>query len=245
MEKSGYDMVKEFHQVFGHPVENVLQKQIFTDNPEKVKFRLSLISEEINEFLEACEKKDIVEAVDALADTMYVVYGTFLVLGQNYNNYDCAQYSVYSFRSKNDPYNIFKNEDKLAKLDIETQTLDSNYKNLEKACENKDMTNTLKYLDLIIASCYVLSSIFDVNIDNCFEEVHRSNMTKLCKSVDEANNTVFWYKKNNNIYKNVDHRKVDGKVNGKEYWVVYDVDTTKILKSINFELPNLKQFIKY
>ena len=50
---------------------------------ETVGLRVDLISEEFEEFVSACEDDDIVEAADAIADMLYVVYGAAAALGIN------------------------------------------------------------------------------------------------------------------------------------------------------------------
>tara|TARA_B100001029_G_scaffold179543_1_gene189465 strand:+ start:2308 stop:2649 length:342 start_codon:yes stop_codon:yes gene_type:complete len=58
-------------QKFGQEVKN---KAEFPDE-KIIKLRLNLIKEELDEFKEAVEKKDIKEVADALTDILYVTYG--------------------------------------------------------------------------------------------------------------------------------------------------------------------------
>jgi len=53
----------------------------FDKNPQLVKLRMSLIDEEVNELREAMKNHDMTETLDALADILYVVYGTGISLG--------------------------------------------------------------------------------------------------------------------------------------------------------------------
>ncbi len=72
-----YMEVREFHKAFGHPVANtptLLSK-------DRAKKRYAWILEEINEFLEATEKQDIVEQADAMIDTIYFALGTLVEMG--------------------------------------------------------------------------------------------------------------------------------------------------------------------
>ena len=92
---------------------------------------------------------------------------------------------------------------------------------------------------MIIKCCYDISSYLNIDINKCFVEVHRLNMTKVCPTEDEAIETVKWYKQNEHRYESPSYRK---SVNPK-YWVVFDEKTSKILKSIKYEKPNLGQFI--
>ena len=68
---SNFKSVKKFMETFGQEVKNK------AEFPEEkiVKLRLDLIREELEEFREAVEKKDIKEVADALTDILYVTYG--------------------------------------------------------------------------------------------------------------------------------------------------------------------------
>ena len=70
--------VKLFHESFG--IEN---KTIPNSNlPNKVfNLRYNLMKEENDEYLDACQKGDIVEIADALGDMMYILCGTILSHG--------------------------------------------------------------------------------------------------------------------------------------------------------------------
>jgi len=68
---SNFKSVKKFMQTFGQEIKNK------AEFPEEkiVKLRLDLIKEELEEFREAVEKRDIKEVADALTDILYVTYG--------------------------------------------------------------------------------------------------------------------------------------------------------------------------
>ncbi len=70
-------LVREFHQKYGAPISN-RAAQI----PPKDRLRRArLIISEAAEFLEAADKDDFVEMVDALADILVVTYGTAIEMG--------------------------------------------------------------------------------------------------------------------------------------------------------------------
>ena len=69
--------VKEFHEAFGLLINDVPT----LPGLETVALRESLIREELQEFSQACFRRDIVSAADALADLLYVVYGAAVSLG--------------------------------------------------------------------------------------------------------------------------------------------------------------------
>lgn len=79
---SNFEMVKEFHQVFEHPIKENVDRQIF-ENKSLTDLRLKLIQEEFDELKEAIQNKDIVEVADALTDILYVVYGAGHAFGIN------------------------------------------------------------------------------------------------------------------------------------------------------------------
>ena len=66
--------VREFHEKFGHPVEDKPTEM----KPERAKKRYNWMLEEINEFLEADE---IVEQADAMIDVIYFALGTLVEMG--------------------------------------------------------------------------------------------------------------------------------------------------------------------
>lgn len=70
--KTMFEMVQEFHRVFGLPSN---KEPKFPDN-KTIKLRMKLIHEEYEEFLEGLLDKNIVEVADALTDMLYVILGT-------------------------------------------------------------------------------------------------------------------------------------------------------------------------
>tara|TARA_B100000579_G_scaffold437217_1_gene465683 strand:- start:611 stop:982 length:372 start_codon:yes stop_codon:yes gene_type:complete len=68
---SNFESVKKFMEAFGQEVKNKAE----FPNEKIIKLRLSLIEEELEEFRQGVEKKDIEEVADALTDILYVTYG--------------------------------------------------------------------------------------------------------------------------------------------------------------------------
>jgi len=140
----------EFNIAFGVKNNFTPQINLFDEDPELVKYRLSLINEEVQELNDAISNKDFVETIDALNDILYVVYGAV--------------------------------------------------------------------------------STWGINADESFDLVHKSNMSKLCSTEKEAQETVEFYKKDGR-YDTPDYRLAP---NNKDY-VVFNKSTNKILKSINYK----------
>lgn len=72
---TNFECVGQFHEIFGHPKPQILQKDILIHDPKLAQFRLNLIKEEFNELINAVEQNNMTEVIDALADILYVVYG--------------------------------------------------------------------------------------------------------------------------------------------------------------------------
>lgn len=74
---SNFTDVGTFMKTFGQEVKTVPE---FPDK-DTIELRIELIGEELNEFWDACDQKDIVAAADALADILYVTYGAAHAFG--------------------------------------------------------------------------------------------------------------------------------------------------------------------
>jgi predicted HAD superfamily Cof-like phosphohydrolase len=70
--------VAAFHQAFRRPMREQPSAEI---DPALARLRVELIREEVSEFVAASEQGDLVGIADALADIVYVVYGTALTYG--------------------------------------------------------------------------------------------------------------------------------------------------------------------
>ena len=68
---SNFERVKKFMETFGQEIK---EKASFP-NDKVTSLRYDLIKEELDEFKEAIDKKDIKEVADALTDILYVTYG--------------------------------------------------------------------------------------------------------------------------------------------------------------------------
>ena len=68
---SNFESVKKFMKTFGQEVK---EKAEFPSD-KVASLRYDLIKEELGEFKEAIDKKDIKEIADALTDILYVTYG--------------------------------------------------------------------------------------------------------------------------------------------------------------------------
>ena len=79
---TNFEKVRLFMTTFGQEVKN--KASLSSENINNL--RINLIEEELNEFKEAIEKKDLKEVADALTDILYVTYGAGHAFGINLDN---------------------------------------------------------------------------------------------------------------------------------------------------------------
>jgi predicted HAD superfamily Cof-like phosphohydrolase len=104
---------------------------------------------------------------------------------------------------------------------------------------DKNQYNVVEQLDALCDLQYVLSGAiiehgFTNIFDDAFEEVHRSNMSKVSNSKEEALDTCVKYQKESI---ECTAKEIKGK------FITYRDKDNKVLKSINYSPANLKQFI--
>lgn len=83
--KTHYQQVKEFSDTFEVKLYEGDQEFILGSRESKklMRFRCSLINEEVKELAKAIKDRDYIEVVDALCDILYVAYGMYIVIGIN------------------------------------------------------------------------------------------------------------------------------------------------------------------
>ena len=75
--------VAQFHRAFNLPMRQLPSTEI---NRALARLRVALLEEEVGEFVTASEKGDLIGIADALADIVYVAYGTALTYGIDLNS---------------------------------------------------------------------------------------------------------------------------------------------------------------
>ena len=108
---------------------------------------------------------------------------------------------------------------------------------LVKNKESMNFTGVMGDLVDILHDTYKLGIFLGIDLDVSFDIVHKSNMSKLCINEQEAEDTVNNYKLNDKRYNSPEYRKSDNN----KYWVVFNRDTGKILKSINYTPANFSE----
>lgn len=111
-------------------------------------------------------------------------------------------------------------------------------KELQEAVNDNNMVevaDALCDLQYVLAGAVLEFGLGD-RFKTLFDEVHRSNMSKACKTIEEANDTIAHYKTNSNV--SAYHKEIDG------LFLVYRDGDHKTLKSINYSPADLKGLLK-
>ena len=108
---------------------------------------------------------------------------------------------------------------------------------LEEAVAENNITGVL---DALCDIQYVLTGAvieFGMNdiFEQAFDEVHRSNMSKSCFDLDEAEQTQQYHLATSGIESDI--------VPKENYYIVVNRETRKVLKSYKYSPANLTQFI--
>lgn len=114
------------------------------------------------------------------------------------------------------------------------------YSNLEQESRAGNFTNTISSTLEILYLTYVIGGLLGINLDKSIKMVHESNMSKICNSEEEAQQTVQWYKDNESRYDSPCYRKsefLDG-------FVVFNESSGKILKNVNYHAVDLSGFLQ-
>ena len=256
-----YKQVYTFNYLFGviSTPYNELTPDINSDlfnanscnfNESQVKLRHKLINEEINETIHAINNNDVIEIIDGLCDMLYVLFGAVVYFNlpianinneiSKYINTDLDQFStnvddIFTTNVLNiintdsaefiNSINIIVNHNHL----LEQMTLQI----LEDPDYYRDhIQNYQIIIDEIILNVYIIAQLLNININHFFNIIHNSNMSKICNTEQEAINTIEWYLQNETRYKEPSFREII--YQDDKYYIVYDRDTGKILKSINY-----------
>lgn len=97
-----------------------------------------------------------------------------------------------------------------------------------KLMNYSEVKDALGDLDVVVNNAAVF---FEVDMDKISDKIYQSNMSKICETEEEAELTVKKY-----LEQGISTFKAPNKF-GK--WCVYNSETLKLLKSINFKPPRL------
>ncbi|HEY8784397.1 MAG TPA: nucleoside triphosphate pyrophosphohydrolase family protein [Mucilaginibacter sp.] len=120
------------------------------------------------------------------------------------------------------------------RCDLRISLLAEELKELQQAVDDN---NLVEVADALCDLQYVLAgAILEFGLGEkfkeLFDEVHRSNMSKACKSAEEANLTMEYYKNTANTESY--HKEIEG------LFLVYRTSDNKTLKSVNYSPADLE-----
>ena len=251
---TNFQKVIDFNRCFGHFISDTEYHNVFTEKPDLVKLKYSLINEEVEELTEAHENNDFVEIIDALSDIKYVLYGMACAFGidmdkifkqnikekleladpsQMFNLYQSNYQLVKTLRNcwfkKADKVKIIVNKDTLKTykhlLEPTLTKIKECNQQLQNEINDHSLSGVSQELCSLLFSVNTYGILIDINLDESFDIVHESNMTKICETEDLAIETVNWYLKNDSRYKSPGYFKNDFG------YVIHNKDTGKVLKS--------------
>jgi len=228
MYTTDYQKVCDFNIAFDFP-----QYDNINDNLKCRQLRIALIEEEFNELKTAYEQKDYIEEMDACADILYVAYGmayTYKIDSDKYLDYIIKNKDISLFQNiKNNQIEIKTKFDLINLIQIQLNKL-INYCNTN----NNEWINTLHNIIIYVYHFQIMSKY---DSDKIFTLVHDSNMTKLCKTEEEAKLTVEKYEQDFKSGKTpydtpYYYQLTTGTYTG--YFIVKNKSSGKALKSINY-----------
>ncbi len=259
-------LVAEFNYLFGvinYQYEpnncNILYEKFDVSHPEfnrkQVELRFSLIKEECDELSTAIKEKNKIEIADALCDILYVVAGAKVYLNLPNSVVDekihtnnlikhveisiVNQLEIIELAMDDQKYLLELNEknNQIKKLVIELAEITNYVLNFDSK-QNLDDTiiSYNEHLDQIIYQVLVISDFMGLDIYKMFRMVHDSNMSKVCNDFETAIKSVDYYKTIEKRYSQPTYKEII--YNGKNYWIIFDEESKKILKSIKYNQVN-------
>ena len=110
-----------------------------------------------------------------------------------------------------------------------------------EAIKNKDFTEMTDGLMDLLVTVYGACANFGIPANKCFEIVNQSNMSKLCATEIDAQESVRRYKEEiPQRYDSPAYRKSDNGI----HWVVYNQSTDKILKNYKYQKVDFSEILK-
>ena len=263
---TNYEKVVDFNKCFGSYLSEKEDPLLYNKLPKLVNLKYSLIKEEVDELLEAFNDNNLIEIIDALSDIKYVLYGMASGFGVNMDTeflkYLCSKPKLQNTKLEYEDKSDFRIVVEIYLSDFSNRLhYPQDYlSNIVKPYFNQALQH---YIDVINKCCNTLketvigcdfkamkqelcSLLYNVNIfgaiigidlDQAFDIVHSSNMTKVCKDEETAKKTVTWYLENDKRYKTPTYLK-------NEYgYIIINQDTGKVLKSIEYTPANFLELL--
>ena len=125
---------------------------------------------------------------------------------------------------------IFVENEKLVqlKLDLIVEEVEE----LKDAIRNRDILEVIDALTDILYVTYGAGIAFGIDMDRAFSLVHKSNMSKLAVSEEDAQRTVSWYKNNAHLHPYDSPSYVPNQTG--THYIIRNENSGKILKNLDY-----------
>ncbi len=251
--KTNFQKVRDFNISFGLERSSNPSEKLF-------KLRWDLIQEESNELFDAIKKRDYIEIIDAVSDILYVIHGAADSFEQEFDLF-FNQESINEFIEHSKKTGIINISSNILNLHGQTrmetvfvqypEVLNNLINNLyafelfktHEFFEQKNITEIIKQLVILLKYVYLISELFGIDLNQTFNLVHESNMSKLAETEEIAKQTVDWYLKNETRYDSPAYRLSTIQINNQPRWVIFNKNSGKALKSIHYKPVDLKSFL--
>lgn len=110
---------------------------------------------------------------------------------------------------------------------------------LEEAVQAEDMVEVLDALGDILVVTYGMAYRLGYNVDEVYDLIHKSNMSKFCSTEDEARETVAKYQREFTAGTSPYATPAYRQSKDKSRWIVYNQDSEKIIKNMNYRAVDL------
>lgn len=200
---------------------DVLQKK-----PDIVSFCIKLIREEVRELRDSITQGDFVEMIDALGDILYVVYGMCCRIGYVPTPRDNSLVFPASHVNKN----IISENSELVHYYLKCIS-DYTEKVAEASVSDEPLSihTVTSCLESIVSYVRALTAVTGVDLQQVFTLIHENNMSKMCKTEEEAKLTVTKYQESG-TYDTPTYRKSPDN----SHYVVFNDSDKKVLKAAGY-----------
>lgn len=227
------ECVCQFRHAFKLKVAGEPQHDVFRKNPPEVESCTLLIFEELRELERGIEEKSLYAVTDAIVDAQYVLNAAAACFGLSLDEEIQSRHGTGMTELKFAPkpqQHIF--DENPGDVQRRMNAITKQKVALQVNIQNKNFGSMTDALADIWYELFSASALFGIDLDRAFGIVHRANMAKLCRSEEQAEDTVRWYLGNSDRYKSP-RWETDG-----TYWRVSDEDQAKPLKCIGWTEPD-------
>ena len=184
---------------------------LFDQEGTKVHDAMQLVREELQELEEAVKQRDYLQTADALIDSLYVVYGLGAKCGFDM---DPAWSDMYR---QLDLPTVDPNPEYPVVVKLALSLIREQMHQLETVVRHRQLDQLLTKLLLMVQAIHLAAANLGIDMKLGFRLVHQHNLSKLCRTEAEAQQSVEHYRQSAR-YQAPHYRLAP---NGSD-WVVYD-----------------------